>query len=72
MRGVGIPDRLRRPRELCLRWATVETVPDRHAQFASDDSPFSDAGAVLVTFRGVRAHRSESDWAPVPFAEQLP
>ena len=33
------------------------------------DSPFSDAGAVLVTFRGVRAHRSESDWAPVPFAD---
>jgi hypothetical protein len=33
------------------------------------DSPFSAAGAVLVTFKEVRAHRSDSDWAPVPFAD---
>ena len=32
------------------------------------DSPFSDAKAVLVTFSSVRAHRSESDWTVVPFA----
>jgi len=33
------------------------------------DSPFTEADAVLVTFRGVRAHRSESDWTAVPFAD---
>lgn len=32
------------------------------------DSPFSDAKAVLVTFSSVRAHRAESDWTVVPFA----
>jgi hypothetical protein len=33
------------------------------------DSPFSDAKAVLVTFSSVRAHRSDSEWTTVPFAE---
>jgi hypothetical protein len=32
------------------------------------DSPFADAKAVLVTFSSVRAHRSDSDWTAVPFA----
>ena len=32
------------------------------------DSPFADAKAVLVTFSSVRAHRSESEWTVVPFA----
>jgi hypothetical protein len=32
------------------------------------DSPFTDAKAVLVTFSSVRAHRSDSDWTDVPFA----
>lgn len=32
------------------------------------DSPFSDARAVLVTFSTVAAHRTDSDWTPVPFA----
>ena len=32
------------------------------------DSPFSDARAVLVTFSEVTVHRSDGDWAPVPFA----
>ena len=32
------------------------------------DSPFADAKAVLVTFSSVRAHRSDSDWTVVPFA----
>jgi hypothetical protein len=32
------------------------------------DSPYSDAKAVLVTFSNISAHRSESDWTPVPFA----
>ena len=32
------------------------------------DSPFTDAQAVLVTFSAVTAHRSDSDWTPVPFA----
>ena len=32
------------------------------------DSPFTDARAVLVTFSSVRAHRSESDWTTVAFA----
>jgi hypothetical protein len=33
------------------------------------DSPFSDARAVLVTFSSVRAHRSDTDWTTVPFAD---
>jgi uncharacterized protein DUF4382 len=33
------------------------------------DSPFSDARAVLVTFSEVTAHRSDSDWTKVPFAD---
>ena len=33
------------------------------------DSPFSDAKAVLVTFSSVRAHRTDSDWTTVPFAD---
>lgn len=33
------------------------------------DSPFTDADAVLVTFTGVRAHRAESDWETLPFAD---
>jgi len=33
------------------------------------DSPFSDAKAVLVTFSSVRAHRTDSEWTTVPFAE---
>jgi hypothetical protein len=32
------------------------------------DSPFADAKAVLVTFSSVRAHRTDSDWTVVPFA----
>ena len=32
------------------------------------DTPFTDAKAVLVTFSSVRAHRSDSDWTQVPFA----
>lgn len=31
------------------------------------DGPFVNAKAVYVTFTGVRAHRSESDWTTVPF-----
>src|SRR5215510_10891748 len=33
------------------------------------DSPFTDAKAVLVTFSGMSAHREDSDWATVPFAD---
>ena len=33
------------------------------------DSPYTDARAVLVTFSSVRAHRSDSDWTTVPFAD---
>ena len=33
------------------------------------DSPFSDARAVLVTFSEVTAHRADSDWTRVPFAD---
>jgi hypothetical protein len=33
------------------------------------DSPFSDARAVLVTFSAVSAHRTDSDWTTVPFAD---
>jgi hypothetical protein len=33
------------------------------------DTPFTDAKAVLVTFSSVRAHRSDSDWTVVPFAD---
>lgn len=33
------------------------------------DSPFTDADAVLVTFSTIRAHRSDSDWTTVPFAD---
>ena len=33
------------------------------------DSPFSDAKAVVVTFSSVRAHRTDSDWTTVPFAD---
>lgn len=33
------------------------------------DSPFRDARAVLVTFSEVTAHRSDSDWTKVPFAD---
>ena len=32
------------------------------------DAPFTDAKAVLVTFSSVRAHRSDTDWTIVPFA----
>lgn len=33
------------------------------------DSPFNDAKAVLVTFSEVTAHRSDSDFTKVPFAD---
>ena len=33
------------------------------------DSPFSDAKSLLVTFSEVAAHRSDSDFSRVPFAE---
>jgi hypothetical protein len=36
------------------------------------DSPFSDARAVLVTFSEVTAHRTDSDWTRVPFADGGP
>jgi hypothetical protein len=32
------------------------------------DSPYSDAKAVLVTFSNISAHRTDTDWTPVPFA----
>jgi hypothetical protein len=45
-----------------------QTGPSGTVTIRLTDTPFADAKAVLVTFSEVSAHRSDGDWATLPFS----